>query len=91
VGVELLDADQVVGGLLCRPRQAGDAFVPLGASGRQSVSDFLPNLKLPPQRRQQVRCICDDNGIVYVAPLRIDHRARVTDQTRNVLRIEIVD
>ena len=87
-GVELLDADLLRGELICRARAAGDAFVPLGAPGRQSVSDFLTNRKLPRRRREQVLCICDGLGIVYVAPLRIEDRVRVTPNTRRVLRIE---
>jgi len=52
------------------------------------VSDFLTNWKLPRRRREQVLCICDGLGIVYVAPLRIEDRVRVTPNTRRVLRIE---
>lgn len=89
-GVEMLDADQVNGPLIARPRRDGDAFVPLGAPGRQSVSNFLTNCKLPIALRERVICICDGSGIVYLAPLRIDDRLRVTDATRRVLRIELV-
>jgi len=87
-GVELLDADQLRGHLLCRPRRDGDAFVPLGAPGRQTVSDFLTNAKLPRAEREAVRCICDDLGLVYLAPLRIDERVKLTAATERVLRIE---
>ncbi len=88
-GVELLDAGKLSGPLVVRPRRAGDVFVPLGAPGRTSVSDFLTNLKLPAARRAQVRCICDDLGIVYLWPLRIDDRVKVTDGTREVLRVVV--
>jgi len=88
-GVELFDADQVQGALVCRPRRDCDVFVPLGAPGRQTVSDFLTNAKVPPAERDRVLCICDELGIVYLAPLRIDHRVRVTERTRRVLRIEL--
>ena len=86
--VEMLDADAIRGRLLCRPRRNGDAFIPLGCPGRQSVGDFLTNLRLPRRHRDDIRCICDEAGIVYVAPLRIDNRARVTPRTRRVLHIE---
>jgi tRNA(Ile)-lysidine synthetase-like protein len=86
-GEEWMDADQVRGRLLCRPRRPGDRFVPLGAPGRQSVSDFLTNLKVPPDRREAVRCICDELGIVYVAPIRIDDRVKVTERSKQCLHI----
>ena len=88
-GVELLDADSIRGRLVCRPRRDGDQFVPLGAPGTQTVSDFLTNARLPQRHRDQVLCLCDEEGLVYLAPLRIAERVRVTDQTRRVLRVEI--
>jgi hypothetical protein len=33
--------------------------------------------------------MCDELGIVYVAPLRIDDRVKVTERTRDCLRIAI--
>jgi len=88
-GREWLDADQLRGPLICRTRRDGDVFWPLGAPGRQNVGDFLTNAKLPPARRERVRCICDELGIVYLAPLRIDQRVRITERTRDVLQITV--
>jgi len=88
-GQEMLDADQVRGRLTCRKRRHGDFFAPLGCSGRQTVSDFLTNAKLPPDRREEVFCVCDELGIIYLAPLRIDQRVAVREGTRRVLRITL--
>ena len=90
-GVELLDAAGISGPLTCRPRRDGDQFHPLGSPGRQSVSDFLTNRKLPRRRREAAWCICDDQAIVYLAPLRIAERVKITPQTRRVVRIRILD
>jgi tRNA(Ile)-lysidine synthase len=87
--IELLDADAVEGRLVCRPRRPGDRFHPLGATGRQSVSDFLTNRKLSTPMRQRVACLEDEVGIVYVAPLRIDDRVKLRPETRRVLRLEV--
>ncbi len=73
-GVELIDADKVRGQLVCRPRTAGDRLAPLGLDGTQTVGDFLTNAALDRDTRRNVRCICDDESIVYLAPLRIDQR-----------------
>lgn len=88
-GVELLDADRAGAVLHCGPPARGEKFHPLGAPGRQTVGDFLTNLKVPPARRGGVLCIRDARGIVYLAPLRIDDRVKVTAATRRVLRISI--
>jgi len=89
-GWEWIVADKLIGRLLARPRRPGDAFRPLGAPGRQSVSDFLTNAKVPPEVRRRIWCICDQRGIVYVAPLRIDERVKVTPTTCRVMRIRLV-
>ncbi len=86
--VEWLDADQVHGPLLLRPRRDGDAFEPLGGPGGKSVGDFLTDLKLPRPLRRKVLCLCDELGIVCLWPLRIDQRVRVTERTARVLRID---
>ena len=86
-GVELIDADAVVGALSCRPRRNGDSFHPLGAPGRQTVSDFLTNTKAPHSLRSTVHCVRDELGLIYVAPLRIDDRVRITGTTTRVLHM----
>ncbi len=90
-GVEFLDADRLRGPLRVRSRCDGDAFRPLGAPGGTSVSDFLTNLKLPPRERSDVLCLCDDQGIAAVLPLRIDERVKVTGETRTLLRVTVID
>jgi tRNA(Ile)-lysidine synthase len=86
-GVEWLDADRLVGPLVCRPRCAGDRFRPMGMKGSQTVGDFLANARIESSRRENVRCLCDDLGIVYLAPLRVEQRVRVTSATRRVWKI----
>ena len=87
-GVELLDADKIRGQLVCRPRTTGDRLAPLGLSGSQTVSDFLTNSALDRETRRAARCICDDEGIIYLAPLRIDQRVKITPNTCRLIRIE---
>jgi len=88
-GVELLDGDKIRGQLVCRPRVPGDRFAPLGLDGSQSVSDFLTNASLDCDACGAARCICDDEGIVYLAPLRIDQRVKITPATCRLIRIEV--
>lgn len=88
-GEEMLDADTVRGRLRAGPRREGDAFLPLGAPGRQTVSDFLTNAKLPSDQREKVVTVRDELGIVYLAPLRIDDRVKVTPATRRILHIRM--
>lgn len=88
-GVHFLDADRLTGPLTARPRREGDAFRPLGSPGTQSVGDFLTNAKLPRRQRDEVLCVCDDLGIVCVAPLRIDERVKVTSNTDRAVVLRV--
>jgi len=58
-------------------------------TGRQTVSDFLTNAKCPAARRREVFIVADEQGIIYVAPLRIADHTRIRDTTRRVLRIVV--
>jgi len=88
--VQWLDADYVRGAMTLRPRRDGDAFVPLGAPGRQTVSNFLTNSKLSIARRREVFVVADQQGVIYVAPLRIADHTRIRESTKRVLRIEVL-
>jgi len=88
-GEEWLDADYVRGSLTLRPRRDGDTFVPLGGPGRQTVSNFLTNSKLSIARRRKIFVVADEQGVIYVAPLRTADHTRIRESTRRVLRIEV--
>jgi len=88
--VEMVDADKLVLPLLARRRREGDRFEPLGAPGRQTLSDFFISAKVPPGARSAAWVICDHLGPVWVAPYRIDQRVRVTPQTRRLALLHLV-
>lgn len=74
--------------LVVRSRRAGDEFHPLGAGGGRTVKRFLIDAKVPKAERARVPVIATPEGrIVWLAPLRLDERARVTGATREVLEL----
>ena len=51
------------------------------------VSDFLKDLKLNPIEKQRVCVLTDNNDhILWVVGLRIDHRYRITPSTKQALK-----
>ena len=86
---EMLDADHLDGPLIARRWQAGDQFRPLGAAGRQKLSDFFITAKIPPAQRRQAWLICDRRGIVWLAPYRLAHRVRITKATRRLAMLRL--
>ncbi len=84
---EWLDYDLVQPPLLVRGRREGDRFHPLGAPGAKSINDFLAAEKIEPSERDRTGVLCDQQGPLWVMPLRIDERAKLTPATRRALRI----
>ncbi|MBP5341676.1 MAG: tRNA lysidine(34) synthetase TilS [Bacteroidales bacterium] len=90
--VEHIDADLVRQPLTLRPWRPGDRFCPLGMPHQRRLSDFLKDCKISLLEKQRVYVLVDDLGrIVWVVGLRIDHRFRITDNTRRCLRLVVSD
>lgn len=83
--VACFDADRLTLPLTIRPWQLGDRFRPLGLNGRKLVSDLLNDLKLSRPEREQTAVLLSGDQIAWVIGRRIDHRFRVTDETRRII------
>ena len=85
-----LDADSLGGLLSLRGRRPGDRFQPLGMEGGiKKLQDFLVDAQVPRRERDTVPLLVSPNGVVWVAGHAIAHWARVTPETRRVLRVEL--
>jgi len=74
--------------LIVRSRKRGDRFQPLGLSLPKKVGEFMIDAKIPQAWRRQVPIVCSPSQIVWVVGWRIDDRVKVSDNTRQVLRLE---
>jgi tRNA(Ile)-lysidine synthase len=74
--------------LIVRARKRGDRFQPLGLSLPKKVGEFMIDAKIPQAWRQQVPIVCSPSQIVWVVGWRIDDRVKVSDNTKQVLRLE---
>jgi tRNA(Ile)-lysidine synthase len=84
---EWLDFELVQPPLLVRGRRDGDRFRPLGAQGTKTVGDFFTEQKVDPDIRQRTGLLCDQEGVLWVMPLRIDERAKLRPRTRRALHL----
>ncbi|MCG2784067.1 MAG: tRNA lysidine(34) synthetase TilS [Anaerolineae bacterium] len=86
----MLDADLTAGRLNLRPFRAGDQFEQLGMP-RQTVklSDLFVNLKIPKRLRKNWPVLCVDDEIAWVVGLRMAQRFRVTEKTRQILKLDL--
>jgi tRNA(Ile)-lysidine synthetase-like protein len=73
--------------LVVRSPQPGERLQPLGAPGSKKLSDFFIDAKVPPEERQRAVVLYDQQGPVWVIGYRIDHRVRLTSDTRQTVKI----
>ena len=83
-----LDRDRVGTELTVRCRQPGDRFQPAGMSQLKKVGEFMIDAKIPRAWRWRIPIVCSPQHILWVVGWRIDDRARVTENTRQVLCLE---
>ena len=90
--VAQLDYDKLTFPLQLRKWQAGDRFHPIGMKGSRLLSDFLKDLKLTTNQKENVSVLLTADGeIVWVVGYRVDERFKVTDKTRSILKVSIKD
>jgi tRNA(Ile)-lysidine synthase len=88
---EYLDVDHVKLPIMVRTRKAGDRFQPLGMAGEKKVGKFLTTAKVPRELRERILVLADREEIVWVYPIRISERVKITAATRRVLQLTIRD
>jgi tRNA(Ile)-lysidine synthase len=82
------DFNRVGKELTVRQRRPGDRFQPLGMSQTKKLQDFMVDSRIPGSWRDRVPLICSPEQILWVVGWRIDDRAKVTENTKQVLRLQ---
>lgn len=86
-----LDLERTGDQLALRARKTGDRFQPLGMAGKsKSLNAFLIDAKVPQDVRDRLPLVVSTTHVVWVAGQRIDERAKITDQTRDVLHLRFL-
>jgi tRNA(Ile)-lysidine synthase len=82
-----LDYNKLVFPLIIRPWRPGDSFMPLGMRKKKKLSDFFIDRKFSSKKKENTWLLCSGKDIVWIIGHRIDHRYRITPQTREILRV----
>ncbi|MDO5980965.1 tRNA lysidine(34) synthetase TilS [Flavivirga spongiicola] len=72
-----------------RPWKVGDVFFPFGMKGKKKVSKYFKDEKLSLLDKESSLLLCSGNSIVWVINRRADNRFRVTENTENIIKIEL--
>ncbi len=80
-----LDLDEIEFPLIIRRWMHGDYFFPLGMDQVKKLSDFFVDEKVPVPEKEGAWIMASGKKIVWIMGYRIDHRFRITPETRRVL------
>jgi len=76
--------------LRIRNFRPGDRFQPLGVKGSQKVKEFFIDHKIPRFERSKIPLLVSGERIVWVVGHRIDECARISDETKRILKVSLV-
>lgn len=89
--VERFDLDKIKLPLVVRRRRPGDRFVPLGITSETKLGKFLTAQRIPRRARDELLVIADSEKIIWVCPVRMSERAKVTTDSRTILQLQVSD
>lgn len=84
-----VDAKTLSYPLTVRKWKEGDYFHPLGLNGKKKISKYFKDEKLSLLDKEKCLLLCSNNVIVWVINYRADQRFKVTNKTKNILKIAI--
>lgn len=88
--IGFMDYDRVIPPLVLRSMRPGDRFAPLGTGGTKKLKEYFIDRKVAAACRGSIPLLADAGSIIWIAGERISERVRVTDETKNVLRAELI-
>ena len=79
--------DKLTFPLQIRSWHPGDYFYPLGAKGRQKLSDFFTDHKIDRFSKSQIRLLCSEDQIIWLIGWRSDERFKIKKDTLTYYKI----
>lgn len=86
--IEYVDGDKLTRVLILRSPRPGDRFFPIHLRGSKKVADYLSDEKVPYYRRGEMLVLESDHQIVWLVGMRLDDRFKISEQSRQVLKLE---
>ena len=84
-----VDKDLLKFPLSVRKWEKGDYFYPLGMQGKKKLSKFFKDEKYSLVEKEKAFVLCANGDVVWVLHKRADNRYKVTEKTKNILKITL--
>ena len=69
--------------------QEGDWFCPLGMTGKKKLSKYFKDEKMSLIDKEKTLILSSADDIVWIIGKRADDRFKITENTTNILKIEL--
>ena len=83
-----LDKDQLKFPIEIRIWKNGDSFYPLGMKGKKKLSDYMIDVKIPVNLKNQIWVVVSDGKIAGILNHRLDERFKISGKTQRVFEIK---
>ena len=83
------DKDLLTYPLTVRKWEKGDYFYPIGMTGKKKLSKFFKDEKYSLLDKENIWLLCSGTDIIWIIGKRMDNRFKVSDKTRNILKVTL--
>lgn len=84
-----LNYDIIKSNVLLRTRRTGDYLIVDAKGGKKKLKDYFIDRKIPRDKRDQLLLLADGSHILWILGYRISEAAKVTGETKQVLKIQM--
>ena len=85
-----MDYDRISLPLVIRTVRPGDRIQLLGMKGMKKIKSVLIDEKIPLRHRKEIPLVLDQEAVLWIAGLRLSERVKITEKTRQILKVEFV-
>lgn len=86
---KVFDYDKISEALLIRTPRQGDYLIADAQGSHKKLSRYFIDSKLPREERQRIPVLADGDKVWWIIGMRISEDVKVTEETRELLQIEI--
>jgi tRNA(Ile)-lysidine synthase len=85
-----VDQDKLHYPLEIRKWKEGDYFYPFGMKGKKKLSKYFKDEKMSLIEKNTIWLLCSKNEVVWIVNKRLDDRFKVSQETKNILKITLL-